>query len=154
MYGFEVSAKEYMYFIQTEDFTSLPDADVYTRDFKINQIVVGSKMVLKNIFFETGKATIMDASIPEMDRVVQMMKDNPDLKLEISGFTDNVGSVASNTKLSQARAQSVVNYLVLQGIDKSRLTAKGYGPLQPVASNKTKAGKEKNRRVEFKVLGN
>jgi len=83
---------------------------------------------------------------------VQFLKDNPLTKLEIQGHTDNTGTLAANTKLSQLRANSVVNYLVKSGISKERLFAKGYGPSMPIADNVTKEGKAQNRRVEMKVL--
>ena len=74
------------------------------------------------------------------------------MKIEISGHTDNTGSAPINTKLSEARAKVVVDYLVQKGIDRSRMNFKGYGSLQPVAENTTVAGRAKNRRVEFKIL--
>lgn len=153
-YGFEVSAKDHMFLLDVVDLSKMPVSDEYQRDFKLSPVVVGAKMVLKNIFFETGKAVIKAESFPELARVVQLMRENSNLKLEISGHTDNVGKPASNQKLSLGRAQAVVDYLVQQGIDKSHFTAVGYGSKQPVAPNKTKAGRDLNRRVEFKVLGN
>lgn len=153
-YGFEVSALNHLFLLEIVDFSKLPVSDEYQRDFKLSPVVVGAKMVLKNIFFETGKAVIKAESYPELARVVQLMRENTNLKLEISGHTDNVGKPASNQKLSLARAQAVVDYLVQQGVDKSHFTAVGYGSKQPVAPNKTKAGRDLNRRVEFKVLGN
>jgi len=153
-YGFEVSAKDHMFLLEVVDFAKMPVSDEYQRDFKLNPVVVGAKMVLKNIFFESGKAIIKSESYPELARVVQLMRENSNLKLEISGHTDNVGKPATNQKLSLGRAQAVVDYLVQQGIDKTHFTAVGYGSKQPVAPNKTKEGRNLNRRVEFKVLGN
>jgi len=153
-YGFEVSAKDHMFLLEVVDFAKMPVSDEYQRDFKLNPVVVGAKMVLKNIFFESGKAIIKSESYPELARVVQLMRENSNLKLEISGHTDNVGKPATNQKLSLGRAQAVVDYLVQQGIDKTHFTAVGYGSKQPVAPNKTKERRNLNRRVEFKVLGN
>jgi OmpA-OmpF porin, OOP family len=80
------------------------------------------------------------------------MKENPDLAMEISAHTDNIGSFEYNMQLSQSRAQSIVDYLVLKGIDKQRLVAKGYGESRPISSNNTEDGRLKNRRVEFVIL--
>ena len=82
------------------------------------------------------------------------MKDVPGLKVEIGGHTDNVGSTTMNNKLSQARAEAVVNYLASKGIAKPRMTSKGYGPAEPIATNNSSEGRQQNRRVEFKITGN
>jgi outer membrane protein OmpA-like peptidoglycan-associated protein len=123
------------------------------KDFLLQGIELGAKVVMKNIFFETGKNTMKQESFQQLNNVIEFMKDNNTLKLEISGHTDNVGSLSANVKLSENRAKSVVDYMIKGGIDKSRLTYKGYGPNQPVAKNNTEAGKAKNRRVEFKITG-
>jgi outer membrane protein OmpA-like peptidoglycan-associated protein len=83
-----------------------------------------------------------------------MMNESPDVRIEISGHTDNTGSLNTNVRLSQERAKSVVDFLVARGIDLSRLEYRGYGPSQPVAPNDTEEGRSRNRRVEFKILGN
>jgi len=84
---------------------------------------------------------------------VELLKNNPGIRLEISGHTDNVGSYRANLKLSEARAKSVVDYLVGQGIDKKRLEYKGYSFNEPIADNNTEEGRSQNRRVEFKIIG-
>ena len=84
--------------------------------------------------------------------VVQALAGNPDVKVEVGGHTDNTGSRATNTRLSQARAESVRNFLVQNGVNPDNVTAKGYGPDQPVGSNRTAAGRAQNRRVELKRL--
>jgi outer membrane protein OmpA-like peptidoglycan-associated protein len=108
---------------------------------------------LKNIFFETSKATLKPESYAELENVLKFLQDNATVRLEISGHTDNVGSRSLNQKLSENRAKAVVDYLVGKGIDKSRLEAKGYADTQPVTGNDTPEGRAQNRRVEFKVLG-
>jgi OOP family OmpA-OmpF porin len=113
---------------------------------------VGEKIVLNNIFFDFNKATLRPESYTELNRLVKQLKDMPTVKIEISGHTDNIGSAAYNKTLSESRAKSVVNYLLQNGIDKSRLTYVGYGFDQPIASNSTDEGRQKNRRTEFKVL--
>lgn len=111
--------------------------------------------VLSGINFESGSARIKAGSFPVLDDVVVQLKSNPGMKSEIAGFTDDSGSPALNRALSQRRAEAVMNYLISKGIPADGLTAKGYGPDQPVAANDTPEGKARNRRVELRpVLGN
>ncbi|MDP4277557.1 MAG: OmpA family protein, partial [Bacteroidota bacterium] len=107
---------------------------------------------LQGIQFESGKDVIKKMSFPILNKVVAVMKDNPSYNLEINGHTDNTGDAATNLMLSQKRADAVKNYLVMKGINGTRLTAKGYGQTMPVADNATVKGRAQNRRVEFKVL--
>lgn len=101
------------------------------------------------INFETGKADIKPESKPIIEQIVAMLKQNPDLKVSIEGHTDNVGSDKSNQILSENRAKSVMNALIADGIDKSRLSSKGWGATKPVGDNSTEDGRYKNRRVEI-----
>jgi outer membrane protein OmpA-like peptidoglycan-associated protein len=108
--------------------------------------------ILKQIQFDTGKATIKPGSYPIMDEIVKLLKANPDIKrLSINGHTDNRGAVEMNNKLSQDRADSVMKYLMSHGIDESRLEAHGFGPSQPIDTNDTDAGRQNNRRVQFHI---
>jgi outer membrane protein OmpA-like peptidoglycan-associated protein len=101
------------------------------------------------INFETGKATIKPESLPIVDQMVKMLKDAPDLKVRIDGHTDNTGTVAANQALSEQRAAELLKALTERGVDKSRLSSKGWGQTKPVADNATNEGKAKNRRVEI-----
>jgi OOP family OmpA-OmpF porin len=101
------------------------------------------------INFDTGKSVIRDESRPVIEQVVQMMKDNPELKLSVEGHTDNVGSPASNKTLSEQRAKSVVTALVSEGISAERLSSSGYGQDKPIDDNNTEEGRARNRRVEL-----
>ncbi len=105
----------------------------------------------QNIYFITGSAKLDKRSNKGLDEVVRIMGENPDAKLTVDGHTDNTGSDELNDKLSQNRAEAVKAYLSSKGVDASRLTATGYGEKQPVADNKTAAGRQKNRRVEMKL---
>lgn len=110
-------------------------------------------MVLKDVFFDTNKATLKPESKVRLNKVANVLKATPTVKLvEISGHTDNRGSDAYNKKLSQQRAESAVAYLASQGVEKNRMKAQGYGETQPIASNIDAAGRSQNRRVELKVL--
>ncbi len=104
-----------------------------------------------NIYFITGSAKLDKRSFKGLDDVVKIMGENPETKLAIDGHTDNVGSDELNQKLSDNRAASVKAYLVSKGVAESRLISTGYGESQPVADNKTAAGRQKNRRVEMKL---
>ncbi|MFO7842911.1 MAG: OmpA family protein [Bacteroidales bacterium] len=152
-YGVEVTAKDYLFYVTIVNLSEKQVVDSKVQaNFQLDRIDVGAKMVLKNIFFETNKATLKPESTDELERVATLLKDNPGIRLEISGHTDNVGSYRANQKLSEARAKSVVDYLIDQGVNKSRLEYKGYSFTQPVADNNTEEGRAQNRRVEFKVL--
>ncbi len=105
-----------------------------------------------NIYFDTSKATIKQESYPVLQGVITYMNGNPEAKLEIQGYTDSLGSRASNQKLSENRANAVRDYLIGKGIAADRLTAKGYGVSNPAATNATKDGRAKNRRIEFKPI--
>ncbi|MEQ9367020.1 MAG: OmpA family protein, partial [Leptospirales bacterium] len=113
----------------------------------------GAEITLSNINFATGSAELTKDSVGELARLVDLLKRNPVLRIEIRGHTDDTGGRAQNINLSQERAQSVFNYLVEREIDGSRMRAKGFGPDKPVASNDTPAGRRQNRRVTFVVLG-
>ncbi len=104
------------------------------------------------IKFKTGKAEVDPACDRTMTAIAAIMADYPGFHVQVDGHTDNVGNPAANQKLSEERAQAVVDYLVRKkGVDGKRLSAKGFGDAQPIASNKTKAGQAKNRRVDFTV---
>ncbi len=113
---------------------------------------VGKKIILNNIFYDFDKANLRMESMSELTRVLEVLNEMPSLKIEVSSHTDNRGSDEYNQKLSQARAQSVVDYLISKGISADRVIAKGYGKTQPVASNDTDEGRQLNRRTEFKIL--
>jgi outer membrane protein OmpA-like peptidoglycan-associated protein len=123
------------------------------RDLIITPIEVGQSVKINNIFFETGKANLQPASFSELNRVIKFLSENPSIKIEIEGHTDNVGNAVKNTALSKARAKSVAGYITDNGIEVTRVSSVGYGSAKPVGENKTPKGKAANRRVEFKILG-
>lgn len=126
--------------------------DTYSLNIDLIKVKVGKKVVLNNILFETGKSILTASSYAELDRLLNIMNDNAEMKIEISGHTDKTGSEPINYKLSGDRAKAVVEYLVQKGIDRTRMEYKGFGSLQPVTENATPQGRAKNRRVEFKIL--
>jgi len=122
------------------------------KDVVLADSKAGSKIVLKNVFFDTGKDQLRLESKSELSRVTKLLQDNPSIKIEISGHTDNIGSEDINQQLSEKRAKSVVAFLIQNGIPAARLKAVGYGSKYPVADNNTEAGKQLNRRTELKIL--
>jgi len=115
----------------------------------VQKIEKGKSFVLNNVYFEQGSFILQKESYPELDKVVTMLKQNPQTKIEIAGHTDNVGDPRLNKALSENRARVILNYFVSKGIDDKRLTFKGYGGAQPVAPNDNEDSKKRNRRVEI-----
>ena len=109
-------------------------------------------VTLWNLFFATGKSEVLPQSHNELYRLRRLMEENPTMKIELRGHTDNQGTSEFNRRLSEARAQAVADYLVAHGIDKARLTTVGFGKTMPIDSNDTAEGRSRNRRVEYRVL--
>lgn len=122
------------------------------RDLYLVPLEVGETVRLNNIFFEYNKSELLEDSYSELKRLTKLLKDNPNMEIEIAGHTDNIGSTAYNLDLSRRRAQSVADYLTSEGIEPQRLKVRGYGERLPVSSNETEEGRQMNRRVEFKIL--
>jgi outer membrane protein OmpA-like peptidoglycan-associated protein len=153
-YGIAVKAEGYLFHSENFDIPQGSADNLVNKEIELKKIAIGSKIALRNIFFDTGKSTLRAESNAELDRLVKLLKDVPGLKIEISGHTDNTGSATLNETLSQSRAEAVVTYLTSKGIQGSRLTAKGYGASKPVASNNNEDGRQQNRRTEFEIKGN
>lgn len=153
-YGIAVKAPNYLFY--SANF-NLPDTAAYQvveRNIPLQSIAIGSRIVLRNIFFDFDKATLRPESTAELDRLIALLNQYSNLKIEISGYTDNKGTQTYNQSLSQNRSKSVVDYLVAHGIAAGRLTYKGYGMDNPIATNATDEGRQLNRRTEFKITGN
>lgn len=153
--NFNISFEAEGYLFQSENI-HLPKEMIYSsieKNIVLQPVVEGSKIVLKNVFFDFNKSRIRKESFAELDNIYKLLQEKPELKIEISGHTDNKGNDKLNLKLSESRAKAVMDYLVKKGISKNRLTAKGYGKNQPIASNDTDEGRQLNRRVEMRVVG-
>jgi outer membrane protein OmpA-like peptidoglycan-associated protein len=124
------------------------------KNLYMRPIEVGVTVRLNRIFFDFDKTNLRPESFPSLDKVVAFMNENPSISIEIGGHTDSMGTDEYNINLSQGRANAVREYLVHEGIQKSRVVSVGYGENKPEASNETDEGRQTNRRVEFKVLGN
>lgn len=151
-YTISASAMNYYPLYETLDIGQERSNVKIFKDLTIVPIEVGQSIRINNIFFETGKAALKSSSFPELDRVAKFLIENPDIKIEIGGHTDNVGKEASNMKLSQARADAVALYLISKGAAATNVVSKGYGLTKPVATNATAIGKAQNRRVEFTIM--
>ena len=123
-------------------------------DEKVNEVGCSAteNINLSGVNFETGSANLTQDSFPILDEAAATLLKHPSLKIEVGGHTDNTGSQAANERLSQKRAESVMQYLISKGIKAENLSAKGYGFSQPIADNATPEGKAKNRRVELKIV--
>ena len=152
-YGIAVKRDGYLF--HSENFNIADSAAFQTilKDISLKKIQVGSTIVLKNIFYDFDKSTLRPESTSELERLLKLLNEMPNLKIEISSHTDSKGTNEYNFKLSDNRAKSVVNYLISKGIGNDRLVAKGYGEEKPVSTNETNEGRQLNRRTEFKILG-
>lgn len=151
-YALNVSADGYLFYSEHFTFTGIhSQAEPLRRDVPLEQLRIGSAVVLQNIFYATESFELEEVSRTELKRVYDFLDLNPTIGVEISGHTDNTGSPEHNQALSEKRAQSVVNYLVNKGIDRKRLKASGYGETLAVADNETEEGRAMNRRTELKI---
>ncbi|RYZ53290.1 MAG: flagellar motor protein MotB, partial [Chitinophagaceae bacterium] len=151
-YAFNVARKGYLFYSDNYSLKNKAADSTYQKDIPLQPIEVEAGVVLRNLFFETAKYDIKPESEVELDKVVQFLQENPTVKIQLEGHTDNVGAAADNEKLSSARAYAVVNYLVRKGIKGTRLVAKGFGASKPIADNKTEEGRSQNRRTELRIL--
>ncbi len=141
-------------YMNATDSININDEEVasYAAEIQLQPIEVGVTVRLKNIYFDFDRTTLQEASYPELNKVVEFLKQNPSVEIEIAGHTDDKGSDIYNQTLSQGRSQTVVDYIIGQGIESHRLTARGYGESKPIDTNDTPEGQANNRRVEFTVV--
>ncbi len=146
----EVEANGYFFMNEVYQF---PEGQTFTaKNFNLKKMQTGVKLVINNILFNSGKATLKPGSFAELDKLANLLLKNPDIRVEISGHTDNVGSASVNKRISKSRALTVKNYLVSRGVPSDKVDYMGYGYDQPIAPNDTKEGRAKNRRVEMKII--
>lgn len=150
-YTFTVNRKGYLFY--SEQYTlSKKDADsTYQKNIALQPVALHANFVFNNILFKNNSFELPTAAFIELDKLVQVLNENPSIKLEISGHTDNVGKQEDNLVLSSNRAKAIVNYLSSKNIDAKRLSYKGYGSSKPIAENTSEEGRTKNRRTEFTV---
>jgi len=151
-YGLTVEKEGYLFY---SDNFSLDKPGAAARPYEISvplqRIEVGSMVILKNIFFDTGKSELLPESRTELQQLISFLNANPKAGIEITGHTDNTGENTANQALSENRARSVFNYLLSNKISASRLSYKGLGASRPIADNKSEEGRQSNRRTEFRI---
>lgn len=151
-YAFTVRRKGYLFFSENYNISTTAPDETFVAEIPLQPIEANASVVLKNIFFNTGKSDLKPESIVELNNIVTLLNENPTLRIQIIGHTDNVGSDKDNLKLSNDRALSVVNYLITHGVKAERLSHLGKGASNPVADNNTEEGRAQNRRTEMKVV--
>ena len=151
-FTFNVNRKGYFFFSKNYSLNDkIPDS-TYHLNIYFKPIEVNAVIVLKNIQFEFNGYKLLESSKVELDRVVQILNENPTLKININGHTDNIGGNASNLLLSANRAKAVIDYIIEKGIERNRLQSKGFGASKPIATNDTEDGRAINRRTELVVV--
>jgi OmpA-OmpF porin, OOP family len=151
-YALYVNRSGYLFQSLNFNYSEVTHFEPIVLNIDLEKIKTGSTAILKNIFFDVDKYDLKDKSLTELQKVIRFLNENPEVKIEISGHTDNSGTAAYNNQLSEKRALSVYSYLKDNGIATSRLKYKGYGSQQPIADNESEEGRMKNRRIEFKLL--
>lgn len=149
-YTIRIEASGYVSSMEKLDINAL-DMRALEMNFKLQPVEVGTTVNLKNVLFAQAKTDILPESYPELDLVVNFLKANPNVRIELMGHTDGRGVHSDNVRLSQQRVNRVKEYLVSKGIEPRRITGKGFGGSRPIASNDTEESRRMNRRVEFVI---
>jgi outer membrane protein OmpA-like peptidoglycan-associated protein len=152
-YTFVVNRNGYLFYSDVFELSKKEADNTYIKDIALQPIAVNASETLKNIQFELNSSKLQEVSLIELNKLLQLMNDNPNIKVQISGHTDNSGTEQHNIQLSLARAKAVADYLISKGINANRLTWKGYGSSKPFADNATEQGRALNRRTEFTIIG-
>lgn len=151
-YALYISKKGYLFKSLNFNYSEIEDFEPIILDIDLEKVKEGSTAVLQNIFFDHNKYELKEKSRTELQKVIRFLTENPGVKIEISGHTDNVGSEAYNQQLSEKRAEAVFVYLTKHNIDPSRVVVQGYGATRPRADNDTEEGRSLNRRIEFRII--
>jgi outer membrane protein OmpA-like peptidoglycan-associated protein len=145
--NFSVDISEEGYISTTE--TISDTAKTVVKTILLHRLNVGKAIVMKNVLFQRGTTILLESSKPDLLNVINLLKENPKVELEIAGHTDNVGDADMNLELSEKRAATIKKYLVDNGIASKRVTSKGYGKTKPIADNSKEETRKLNRRVEY-----
>jgi outer membrane protein OmpA-like peptidoglycan-associated protein/Tol biopolymer transport system component len=152
-YMLNASRKGYLFYSENFALRGIYDADKpFLKDVPLQPLEVGKSIILKNVFYEVDSFALKTESEAELNKVVKFLQQNPHIRIEISGHTDNTGNPDYNQLLSENRAKTAASYLVAASIRSERIVSKGYGMNTPVATNDTEAGRALNRRTELKII--
>jgi len=151
-YGIRAEAKGFLSVNENMELAPITEYTEVKKDLYLMPIEEGESILLNNVFFEQGRPILKPQSFPELDRLAQILDENPSIKIEIQGHTDNVGNRLALQELSENRVMAVREYLIKKGIKKDRITGKGFGPNKPIAPNDTEENRQRNRRVEFQIV--
>ena len=147
----EASAKSFVNFSERLD-VRLFELKSMEMNIKLQPIEVGAIVNLKSVLFYMGTTALLEESFSELDVVVNFLKDNPKVEIQLDGHTDNRGDAKKNLTLSQQRVEKIKSYLVSKGIQSKRIKGKGFGGSKPIATSDTEEARKLNRRVEFVIL--
>ncbi|TAH08957.1 MAG: flagellar motor protein MotB, partial [Sphingobacteriia bacterium] len=150
-YTFSVNRKGYLYFNELYELSNKQADSVYQKDIALQPIELNASLTFRNIQFTTNSYQLPQDAYIELEKLLQVLIENPSLQVLISGHTDNVGKQSDNQLLSENRAKSIVDWLINKGITNNRLRFKGFGDSQPIGDNKTESGKAKNRRITVTI---
>ena len=149
---FTVNKADYIFHSENIDIPADAAFEEITKDISFQRMDIGNKVVMNNVFFGYNESSIRPESRNEIERLALLLFTNPSTKIEVSGHTDSKGGAEYNQTLSEARAKSVVDYLLMLDVDEDQVSFIGYGKTQPIASNDTAEGRAKNRRTEIKII--
>jgi outer membrane protein OmpA-like peptidoglycan-associated protein len=152
IYALHAEAANYFPFVEDLDLREAGGFQEMRSNIMLDSMAAGGAITLKDVFFDFDRAELRPESHFELDRMLTLLKEKGSWRIRIMGFTDSSGDAAHNVELSRRRAQSVLEYFVAAGIDRSRLEAIGYGPADPVADNGTLEGRRANRRVVLRLI--
>jgi outer membrane protein OmpA-like peptidoglycan-associated protein len=150
-YTFTVNRKGYLFYSSAYALSGAAPDSTYIKNIALEPIKLASNFVFTQVLFDNNSYALLPASLPELNKLVQILEENPGMHIQISGHTDNIGKAADNLTLSTSRAKAIVQYISSKGIATERLTYKGFGSTEPIATNETSAGRALNRRTSFTI---
>ena len=150
-YTFTVNRKGYLFYSSAYALSGAAPDSTYVKNIALEPIKLASSFVFTQVLFDNNSFALLPASLPELNKLVQILEENPSMHIQISGYTDNIGKQSDNLVLSTNRAKAIVNYLSSKGIATERLSYKGFGSDNPIATNETAAGRALNRRTSFTI---
>ncbi len=150
-YTFTVNRKGYLFYSSAYALSGAAPDSTYVKNIALEPIKLASSFVFTQVLFDNNSFALLPASLPELNKLLQILEENPSMHIQISGYTDNIGKASDNLILSTNRAKSIVNYLSGKGIATERLSYKGFGSDNPIATNETPEGRALNRRTSFTI---